>query len=75
MRWLTLDIPKEQFVQIGRALDEVLVEMNWAPSKTQARKMIESGGIRINDEKITDTTARLALLDGEQVLILLKKEK
>lgn len=38
MRWLELDIPKEQFVQIGRPLDEVLVELNWAPSKTQARK-------------------------------------
>lgn len=72
MRKLIVDMPKEQFEQIGASLIDALIEANWAPSKSQARHLIESGAIKINDEKITDITARLVRFEGQNTIIVRK---
>lgn len=75
MRKLVVDLPREQFETIGASLIDALIEANWADSKSQARRLIESGAIKINDEKVTDVTARLAKLEGEDVIIVRKESK
>lgn len=74
MRKLVVDLPREEFEKIGASLVDALIQMNWANSKSQARRLIESGAIRINDEKVTDTSARLARLEGKDVIIVRKED-
>lgn len=74
MRKLVVDLPREEFEKIGASLVDALIQMNWANSKSQARRLIESGAIRINDEKVTDTSARLARFEGKDVIIVRKED-
>lgn len=56
----------------GVPLIEVLAESGLAPSKGQARKDIEGGGISVNNQKVTDINAKVApghCLAGEYVLL------
>lgn len=41
-------------------LIDVLVEMKMVPSKTEARRQIEQGGVRVNDIVVTDITTEIA---------------
>ncbi len=43
----------------GEALIDVLVRSNLASSKANARRLIEQGGVKLNDQKITDPKAQL----------------
>lgn len=43
------------------------------PSKSEARRMIEQGGLSINDEKISDANYTVAIKSGDSVM--LKKGK
>lgn len=74
MRKLVVDLPREEFEKIGASLVDALIQMNWANSKSHARRLIESGAIRINDEKVTDTSARLARFEGKDVIIVRKED-
>ena len=42
---------------------ELLVELNLQSSKSEARKMIQNGGIRINGDKVSDVHARVIITD------------
>lgn len=56
-------------------LIDILVESKTVSSKSQARTLIEQGGISINDEKITDTKYILKKSDFEDNFFILKKGK
>ncbi len=56
-------------------LIDILVESKTVSSKSQARALIEQGGISINDEKITDTKYILKKSEFEDNFFILKKGK
>ena len=56
-------------------LIDILVESKTVPSKSQARTLIEQGGISINDEKITDTKYVIKKSEFKDNFFILKKGK
>ena len=56
-------------------LIDILVKSKTVSSKSQARTLIEQGGISINDEKITDTKYILKKSEFEDNFFILKKGK
>lgn len=56
-------------------LIDILVDSKTVPSKSQARTLIEQGGISINDEKITDTKYVIKKSEFEDNFFILKKGK
>ena len=69
------NMPAVKIDDINTSLIDVIVTANIAPSKGQARKLIEQGGITLNDEKITDVTYILKEEDFTNEYALLKKGK
>jgi len=68
----TTDLPAEKLAEAGTPLTELLVLSGLAPSKGQARKDIEGGGIYVNNLKSPDSTRALIsadLLFGRYVLL------
>lgn len=43
----------------GRGREQLYVKLGFASSKTDCRKLIQSGAARVNDEKIADINLRL----------------
>ena len=62
-------------VETGQAVVDVLVESTLASSKREARTFIESGAIVINETKITDVEAVLAIEHFIDGLALLRRGK
>jgi len=56
---LDLELPAEE---IG--LIELVVKAGFAPSNGEARRLIQQGGVRINDEQLTDIKAAITPVDG-----------
>ena len=50
---------------------DLLVKTNLAPSRSEARRLVQQGGVAVNDEKASDANAMVAV-DGE---VILKKGK
>ena len=57
------------------SLVDIIVLTNIAPSKGQARKLIEQGGISLNDTKISDINYVLSDKDYSEGYAILKKGK
>lgn len=71
----TTTLTKEQMGQGGIALLDLLTVTELAPSKGEARRLVQQGGIAVNDEKITDighVVTTEAFTDGQ---IIIKKGK
>jgi tyrosyl-tRNA synthetase len=71
------DLPATSFESQGMTLIEVVVTCGIAPSKGAARRLIESGGIYVNNQRRADqqaTLTRLDLIEG-QALVLRKGAK
>lgn len=56
-------VTKENFG--GMAVADMLVLIGWATSKSHARRLILDKAIRVNDELITDPTARVAVVKND----------
>lgn len=56
----------------GMDIAEMLVAAGFAKTKSEARRAVEQGGVRLNDIKITDPFARVAVV-GNEVFILESK--
>ena len=55
---------------IGMDLAEIIVKAKFSKTKTEARRHITAGGIRLNDIKLFDPFARLAMApDGHFLCI------
>ena len=68
----TDNMPTTVVESLPIGITDLLVLTKIAPSKGQARTLIEQGGVSINDEKITDTNYTVETIDD---YIILKKGK
>ena len=70
----TVSLSESDFVDGKIAVTEALIKAGIAKSKGEGKRLIEQGGITVNDEKITDVFASVerAAFDGE---VILKKGK
>ncbi|WP_237417112.1 tyrosine--tRNA ligase [Halobacillus litoralis] len=48
---------------------DLVKELGLLPSKSEGRRMIKNGGIRINQEKVTDTNQKLLVTDGAVIQV------
>lgn len=69
------NMPTIKLEEDKNSLIDILVSADIVPSKGQARKLIEQGGITLNDEKIIDTTYILKDEDLKDGYAILKKGK
>ena len=60
------DMPEKTISEGTVKITDILVAAGVAPSKSEARRLIEGGGIKVNDDKITDVNAEIT--DKEFVL-------
>lgn len=60
---------------ISAGLMDILVYTKVLPSKAEARRLIEQGGLTINDRKIEDKNATLLDTDFKEGKVLIKKGK
>ena len=57
------------------ALLDLMIKIGFAPSKGQARTLIDQGGITLNDEKVTNSNYQLSEKDFEDGYAILRKGK
>ena len=69
------NMPTTALEKIETSILEAIVSSQIAPSKGQARTLINQGGISLNDEKITDANYILSEKDFEKGYAILKKGK
>jgi tyrosyl-tRNA synthetase len=65
------DVPAAQFSE-GADLVTLLADTGVFPSKGEARKMIQGGGVSVNKEKLTEVNAKIDssfLLHGKYILV------
>ncbi|MDR1116987.1 MAG: tyrosine--tRNA ligase [Oscillospiraceae bacterium] len=69
------ELASADFTGGGIAIADLLVRTGLAPSKGEARRLVDQGGISVNDEKVTSAAAQL----GEEMFagngVILKKGK
>ena len=68
----TISIPGDMK---GALLMDILVHTKVLPSKAEARRLIEQGGLTVNDKKIEDKNALLTDADFKDGKVLIKKGK
>jgi len=61
-------------VSVGEKIVDMLVRENLAASKAEARRKIEQGGVKMNDEVIEDWQREIFSSDSEKILRVGKKE-
>ena len=69
------EIGQELFNNGAAVLVDLLVETKLAPSKGEARRLIQQGGISVDDEKITDFKAEVNVSAFEKGFVVIKKGK
>ena len=70
------EISTENFTDGQISLIDLLALVGLAPSKAEARRLIQQGGISVNDEKRTDVKEVVTLADfGDNRYIIVKKGK
>ena len=69
------NMPTVQIEATNLPLIDVLVKATLAPSKGQARKLIEQGGVTLNDQKISQVDYTLSENDFAEGYAILKKGK
>ncbi len=69
------NMPTSKIETLPCSILDVMIQIGFAPSKGQARILIEQGGISLNDEKISDTTYELSDNDFKDGYAILRKGK
>ena len=69
------NMPTVELDSTPLSLVDAIVLTNIAPSKGQARTLINQGGISLNDEKITDINYQISDKDFSTGYAILKKGK
>ncbi len=61
----------------GKDILSLLVETKLAPTRSEARRLVQQGGVTVNDEKVTDVYRKFTSsdLDGDGALIIRKGKK
>lgn len=66
----------EDFIDEEIGLLDLMVKCGLAPSKKEARRLVEQGGVEVNGEKANDATIRFSLSSfGEDGLVIKKGKK
>ncbi len=61
---ITSEIPEREV--ISKKIIDIIVELNITNSKGEARRLIEQGGVKVNEEKLTDWNTELTLSQSKQ---------
>lgn len=72
------DIPSGEFDSgSGIGIVDLVARVQLAPSKSEARRIVQAGGVYLNNRRMTDVTARITVADaiGGAVIILRKGQK
>ena len=77
-RFVQKDVPdeiEEKHIAVGTyVLSQLIADTGLAASKGEARRLIEQGGVKVNNEKATTANAEIAV-DSEGVLLQVGKRK
>jgi len=77
---ISSDMPSSQLSKaevVGLSLIDLLVKTELLKSKSEARRMLENGGVYLNNEKMADITRHISandLLDGRLLLLAVGKK-
>ena len=71
------DMPTSEIDSIdGKGVLDLLCEIKLIPSKAEGRRLVQQGGLTINDEKVTDVSLVLdSSFIGEKGMIIKKGKK
>lgn len=69
------NLNKQDFTDGTVSVIDLLVKTSLAPSKGEARRLIQQGGISVNDKKVTDINAGVSIQDIADSGIIIKKGK
>lgn len=68
-------MPSTQMEAVGMTVIDVLVQAKLVPSKSEARRLIQQGGVVVDDEKVTDPNATVTAEQFEKGYLIVKKGK
>ncbi|SHJ46277.1 tyrosyl-tRNA synthetase [Clostridium amylolyticum] len=68
----TVTVSKDK---VGGALLDILVETNIIPSKGEGKRLIQQGGLSLNDEKVTEFNRQLLQEDLKDGSVMVKRGK
>jgi tyrosyl-tRNA synthetase len=66
------DVPKTSFEGTGLPIVDAVIASGFAPSKGAARRLIEGGGIYVNNRRVADVSAMIglsSLIDGQYLVL------
>ncbi len=69
------NLNEQDFTDGTVSIIDLLVKTSLAPSKGEARRLIQQGGISVNDKKVTDINAGVSIQDIADSGIIIKKGK
>ncbi len=69
------NMPQAEIEKGINQVADIMVAINVAKSKGEAKRLIEGGGIRIGDNKITDIMAQISVEDLQNGIVLHKGKK
>ncbi len=69
------DIAESDFTNGEIGVLDLLAKVKLIPSKGEGRRLIEQGGLSIDDEKVTSATAKLSLKNFDKKYVIMKKGK
>ena len=70
-------LPPAEFDGAGMALVDLVARVELAPSKSEARRLVQSGGVYVNNRRLSDPQARLTRDQaiGGRLFLLRKGQK
>ena len=69
------ELTDADFTDDGIAILDLLTKCALIPSKGEGRRLIQQGGVAVDDEKVTDVYAKVAKSDFEKGYVVIKKGK
>jgi tyrosyl-tRNA synthetase len=71
------NVPTSQISKsmLDTTIIDILAETKIIPSKGEGRRLIQQGGLSVNDNKITDVAAKLSIEDFEKGYVVVKRGK
>ncbi|KAA0549917.1 tyrosine--tRNA ligase [Bacillus sp. BGMRC 2118] len=67
---LPTNIPEQQWNGASEiSLIDLLVQLNLQSSKSEARRMIQNGGVRVNEQKVEDVQTVITITDGHVIQV------
>lgn len=69
-----VEIPIKKIGEEEIALNELLVKINFAVSKSEAKRLVEQGAVKINDKKATEFNQILAIKNSQPIILKVGKK-